>query len=239
MNSLVQVPLNIGLDDCSSFENFYVGQNQELINALHAFLQSESDTVFFLWGERGVGKTHLLQSCLQASDLHKVDNNNVCHLDFENTSLSPSSLLEMMDDKVLLCLDHIKYVLDDELWLESLFHCFNDLKQRFGKIIVTAEASPLHLNIKLNDLRSRFAWGDIYQVQPLSDEDKIKALQLRASLRGLTLGDDVAKYLLSRMPRNMKDLFSVFESLDVASLVAKRAITIPFVKQALLSKEWV
>ena len=95
---------------------------------------------------------------------------------------------------------------------------------------MSAEVSPRQLTIELEDLRSRLAWGEVYQVHSLSDHDKVRVLQFRANLRGLKLSDEVASYLLNRMPRNMSDLFQVLVTLDEASMAAQRAITIPFVK---------
>ncbi|HKJ77017.1 MAG TPA: DnaA/Hda family protein, partial [Gammaproteobacteria bacterium] len=83
----------------------------------------------------------------------------------------------------------------------------------------------------LPDLVSRLGWGLIFHVRPLSDEQMIDALQLRARQRGLDLPADVARYLLRHYRRDMTSLASLLERLDHASLVAQRRLTIPFVKQ--------
>jgi DnaA family protein len=67
-------------------------------------------------------------------------------------------------------------------------------------------------------------------LQPLADADKAAALQRRALRRGMTLPDDVARYLLRRIPRDMGALMAALERLDRASLEAKRRLTIPFVR---------
>ena len=97
-------------------------------------------------------------------------------------------------------------------------------------MLVSAQVSPRQLVMQLEDLRSRLAWGEVYQINSLSDQDKVRVLQFRAELRGLKLADEVATYLLNRMPRNMSDLFQVLVTLDEASIAAQRAITIPFIK---------
>jgi len=71
----------------------------------------------------------------------------------------------------------------------------------------------------------------VFQLQPLSDEDKLRALQLRASRRGLHLNEEVGRYILTRGSRSMNSLFDVLERLDHASLQARRKLTIPFVKE--------
>ena len=68
----------------------------------------------------------------------------------------------------------------------------------------------------------------IFQLHGLSDEDKLRALQLRASRRGLHLTDEVGRFILNRGSRSMNSLFDLLEQLDRASLQAQRKLTIPF-----------
>ena len=75
--------------------------------------------------------------------------------------------------------------------------------------------------------------GQIYKLQPLSDEDKLQALQLRARLRGFELPEDVGRFLLKRLDREMRTLFMTLDQLDRASITAQRKLTIPFVKEIL------
>ena len=72
-----------------------------------------------------------------------------------------------------------------------------------------------------------------FQMRPLSDEDKLRALQLRASRRGLHLTDEVGHFILTRGTRSMSALFDLLERLDQASLQAQRKLTIPFLKETL------
>ena len=83
------------------------------------------------------------------------------------------------------------------------------------------------------DLASRLDWGRVVGLLPLDDADKLRALQLRAQLRGLSLSDDVGRYLLQHLARDMRSLCHALERLDRASLVAQRRLTLPFIKQVL------
>ena len=87
--------------------------------------------------------------------------------------------------------------------------------------------------LTLPDLSSRLAWGVVFQLQNLDDQDKQQMLQLRAALRGLQLPDEVARYILSRGARGMGELFTALERLDQASLQAQHRLTIPFVKRVM------
>jgi DnaA family protein len=68
---------------------------------------------------------------------------------------------------------------------------------------------------------------------PLGDEDKARHLKSVAAERGLRLSDDIVGYLLTRLPRDMASLQSIMEVLDRYSLMRKRPLTLPLVKQAL------
>jgi DnaA family protein len=85
----------------------------------------------------------------------------------------------------------------------------------------------------LADLRSRLSWGIVYQLEAVDDEDKTSILQFRAMRRGLALSPGVASYIVSRAPRALDQLLEVLDQLDQASLAQQRALSIPFVKQAL------
>ena len=73
----------------------------------------------------------------------------------------------------------------------------------------------------------------ILKLEPLSDEEKLKALQLHAKNRGFNLSDDVGQFLLNHASRDMADLFDLLNKLDTISLTEKRRLTIPLVKKIL------
>jgi DnaA family protein len=73
--------------------------------------------------------------------------------------------------------------------------------------------------------------GQIYRLQPLSDQEKGNALQLRAKLRGFELPEDVSRFLLKRLERDMRTLAVTLDKLDHPSICAQRKLTIPFVKE--------
>ncbi|SVJ79973.1 Chromosomal replication initiator protein DnaA [Klebsiella pneumoniae] len=118
-------------------------------------------------------------------------------------------------------------------WEEGLFHLFNRLRDTGRRLLLAASKSPRELQVKLPDLKSRLTMALIFQLHGLSDEDKLRALQLRASRRGLHLTDEVGRFILNRGSRSMNSLFDLLEQLDRASLQAQRKLTIPFLKETL------
>jgi len=77
----------------------------------------------------------------------------------------------------------------------------------------------------------------VFRLEPLDDEDRILALRLRAGHRGLELPDETARYLLRRLPRDMRALCEWLDRLDIASLAAQKRLTVPFVRGVLGEEE--
>jgi len=140
------------------------------------------------------------------------------------------AMLDGLENMSLIALDDIQKVIGDESWELALFNLYNRVRETCVNMIVSSIEPLASLDIKLADLKSRLSWGPTYKLVSLNDEEKLHALQQRAKNRGLDLADDVVLYLLKRSPRDMTSLFALFEKLDNASMVEKRKLTIPFIK---------
>jgi DnaA-homolog protein len=114
----------------------------------------------------------------------------------------------------------------------ALFVAINEAREGGPAVLAAGDQPPASLALR-PDLRSRLAWGLVYQLLPLSDADKARHLKALAGARGLLLSDDVAAYLLARLPRDMASLHAVMEVLDRYSLMRQRALTLPLVREAL------
>ncbi len=132
-----------------------------------------------------------------------------------------------------VCIDDIHAVLGDADWELALFNLYNSARQHGCRLVVAGDAAPRSLAVNLEDLRSRLSWGIVYQLVQGDDADKAAILQFRATRRGLALSPGVASYIVSRAPRGMGQLLEVLDLLDKASLAQQRALSIPFVKEAL------
>ncbi|UAW97537.1 DnaA regulatory inactivator Hda [Halopseudomonas nanhaiensis] len=228
----VQLPLGIKLRDEATFASFHVGPNVAAVAAVRALTTPADVTVsqVYLWGAPGSGRSHLLQAaCHEAAGVGAL----AMYLPLREILAHDQSIFEGMEQFDLLCLDQLEVLAGDEAWEEALFHLYNRLVEQGGKLLLAADASPRTLGIGLPDLASRLGWGVVFQLHSLDDEDKQQMLQLRASLRGLQLSDEVARYILSRGARGMGELFAVLERLDQASLQAQHRLTIPFVKRVM------
>jgi DnaA family protein len=113
-----------------------------------------------------------------------------------------------------------------------LFVAINAAREGAPAVLAAGAQPPAQLALR-EDLRTRLAWGLVYQLKRLGDEDKARHLRWQAARRGVPLSDEVLAYLLSRLPRDLASLNAVLEALDRYSLAAKRPITVPLVREAM------
>lgn len=226
-HSIVQLPLSLNLRDDAIFDNFFSGSNALVIDALKSFVANGAEQFIYCYGEPGSGRTHLLQACCHLANQYEK---TIFYLSLSQHADFSSEILQELEQFQIVCIDDIDAVVGNRIWEEALFHFYNRARDNKTGLLVSAVCAPQQLRCVLPDLQSRLAWGLALEIKNLTDEEKTSALQLRAAFRGLQLSSDVAGYLIHHRSRNMRDLFSLLEKLDYASLIAKRKITIPFVK---------
>jgi len=115
---------------------------------------------------------------------------------------------------------------------QALFNAINAAREGGPGVLASGAAAPAELRLR-EDLRTRLAWGLVYQLLPPGDEHKARHLKSLAQKRGLELPDEVVGYLLTRLPRDLASLSAVIELLDRHSLIKQRPITLPLVREAL------
>ena len=219
-----QLTLDIRLDPGASFDSYYAGANAQAVVAVAA------EPLLYLYGGEGLGKSHLLQAaCRQLAEAGEP----VAYVPLsEVMALSPSAL-EGLEAMSLVAVDELERLAGQRDWQVELFHLFNRIRDRGGRLVVAAGCKPVELGLELPDLVSRLQWGLVLRLQELDDADKRAALALRAQLLGLELSAEVAQYLLAHYPRDMNWLVAALERLDKASLREQRRLTVPFIKQVL------
>lgn len=115
---------------------------------------------------------------------------------------------------------------------QALFNAINAAREGGPAVLAAGDAPPARLALR-EDLRTRLGWGLVYQLKALTDSDKLLYLQAEAARRGLALPDEVARYLLNHLPRDLGSLHAVLERLDRHALARQRALTLPLVREAL------
>jgi DnaA family protein len=224
----IQLPLGIGLRDESTFENFVAIGNEQLVDTL--INHAGEDKIVYLWGGNSVGKTHLLQAWCKR---HAENGLSVAFLPLLQYQELAPDICEGLENLDAVCIDDIQAVAGISEWEEALFHLYNRMRDAAKLIIISANAAPLALGLKLADLVSRLNAALILHVTGLDDQGKMEVLKLRALARGLELSDEAAQFLIRHYPRDMSILLATLDKLDHASLAAQRRLTIPFIKQVM------
>lgn len=227
LSAETQIPLRLNPQDVYRFDNFYFIQN-ELKQ-----LESATDKDFiYLWGNQGCGKTHLLLASIADCSQRSL------YLPLSDLVKTASpEILQSVEQLDLLCIDDLDVITEQTEWQEALFHCFNRLQHSGCRLLVAAQHNPASIAFTLADLRSRMATAVVYQLESLDDEGKMHALVMQAKIRGLELPEDVAQYLLRHHSRDIHALMAVLNQLDNASMVSKRRLTIPFIRQVLVNEQ--
>ena len=210
-----QLVLEIAPRRDPSFEDFVTGGNAELVARLRDLAQGTlAESVVYLWGERGSGRSHLLGA--------------TSRLRAAQPAPALAGRLEIADD-----VDRL-----DEAGQIALFNRINEIRGG-GKsdcLLAAGPVAPAQLALR-DDLKSRLAWGLAYQVRTLTDAEKAVYLRKEAGRRGLELADEVIWYLLTHVRRDLPSLVAIAAHLDAYSLSHHRPITLPLVREALAALE--
>jgi len=225
-----QLPLEIRLADHAVFSNFLPAGNELVVHALREAAAGVAPPALWIWGPAESGRSHLLQACVAATDEH---GRRSAYLPLDRSLGMPAGAIEGLGDLDLVGLDDIDAIAGDAGFERAVFGLFEQLRQRGGRLVVAAPAPPADVRFGLPDLSSRLGSGGVYRVRPLDDAGRLAALQIRARFRGFDLPDDTGRYLLNRMARGPASLFRILDTLDRAALVARKRLTIPFVRSVL------
>ena len=227
-SNLDQLPLGVGLDDDAQFGNFFVSDtNQSLLSALTA---GEEEPFLYIWANGSPGLSHLLQaSCNKASS----EGRGTIYVPLADHAQFAPQILEGAEFLSLVCIDDIENIAGDVEWEAALFTAFNEMRQTGTQLIIAAHMAAQQLAIQLPDLHSRLQSGLLFQLNELSDEDKLSALQLRAKQRGFDLPAAVGEFILLRADRNLSALMQILNELDHSSMQQQRKLTVPLVKSTL------
>ena len=208
------------------FESFFAGTNDHI----YKLLQTNEQKFLWIAGEKGTGKTHLLQA-----KINQINNNQskLMYLPMSELNQLSPEILDDMDQMDLICIDDIHLVLGSKIWEEKLLDLYERIQNTKTVFIVSSKDSPQGGNFLIQDLLSRYSTALVLRLNVLKNMDVVRAIQLHAKIRGFDLSDDAAKFLLRRVRRDVCSLVEVIKILDYESLAKKRKLTIPFIKSVL------
>ncbi|MGJ0517121.1 MAG: DnaA regulatory inactivator Hda [Methylomicrobium sp.] len=225
-----QLPLQFVFRANQTFQDFFPGANLAVVNHLQQCVAGSGETFIFLWGQTGLGKSHLLQACCHEAQKLGLPS---FYFDLDQAAGASLKLFNDLEACELVCLDNVEAMAGFPDREQALFNFFNRHRDLGHKLILSAGVSPKELDIQLPDLKTRLNWGLSLKIQTPDDEGRIAALIYKARRMGLEISPQAGRFLLNRADRDMASLWHLLDRLDQASLSAQRKLTIPFLKQIL------
>ncbi len=200
-----------------TFDTFIIGASNRFAHAATLAIAEAPARAYnplFIWGESGLGKTHLLHAAGNYAQrlFPGVRVKYVSTEEFTNDFIN-----SLRDDRKvafkrsyrdidILLVDDIQFIEGKEGIQEEFFHTFNTLHNANKQIVISSDRPPKQLATLEDRLRTRFEWGLITDVQPPELETRIAILRKKAQMDRLAVPDDVLGLIASSIERNIREL---------------------------------
>ena len=200
-----------------AFETFVIGASNRFAHAAAvavAEAPAKAYNPLFVYGESGLGKTHLLHAIGHYAQ-HLFDGPRVRYVsseEFTNDFINSirdgkaETFRRRYRDVDILLVDDIQFLEHKEGTQEEFFHTFNTLHNASKQIVISSDRPPKQLSTLEDRLRTRFEWGLITDVQPPDLETRIAILRKKAAQDRLAAPPDVLEFIASKISRNIREL---------------------------------
>jgi chromosomal replication initiator protein len=200
-----------------TFDTFVIGSSNRFAHAAAvavAEAPAKAYNPLFIYGESGLGKTHLLHAIGHYS-VNLATAGRVRYVSSEE--FTNDFINSIRDDKAgafqrryrdvdVLLVDDIQFLENKERTQEEFFHTFNTLHNANKQIVISSDRPPKQLATLEDRLRNRFEWGLITDVQPPELETRIAILRKKAAAERLTAPPEVLEYIASKIQSNIREL---------------------------------
>ena len=219
-----QIALDIGLSRVPTLANYQPGTNEAALAHLRLWSQSptRSPVPTYLWGERGSGKTHLLQAVAEALREQGARTGWITPYDPVPPAFDERWAAVLLDDVHAFNAGQ----------QHAAFSWFVQAQSLQRGVLAAGALPPADLPLR-EDLRTRLGWGHVFELQVLHEAERRAVLRRAADARGLFLSDEVMDYMLHRFSRDLGSLMELLQRLDGYALRTQRALTVPLIRAML------
>jgi chromosomal replication initiator protein len=205
------------LNEKYTFDTFVIGASNRFAHAAAVAVAEAPARAYnplFIWGESGLGKTHLLhavghyaQRLFQGMRVRYVSTEEFTN-DFINSLRDDRKVAfqRRYRDIDVLLVDDIQFLEGKEGTQEEFFHTFNTLHNANKQIVVSSDRPPKRLETLEDRLRTRFEWGLITDIQPPELETRIAILRKKAAQDRLAAPAEVLEFIAARIEHNIREL---------------------------------
>lgn len=203
--------------DAFTFETYVVGPQNKLAYAAAravADKPAENFNPLFIYGDSGLGKTHLLYAIAN----HIIKDHPDFHIVYVKGDQFTNELIAAVKEgrnvefrskyrnADLFLMDDIQFIAGKDSTQEEFFHTFNTLYEQKKQIVLTSDRPPEEMSRLEDRLKTRLQWGLLADIQPPDYETRVAIIQNKASSMGLKLPDDVITYVAENITSNVRQL---------------------------------
>lgn len=252
-DSLKQMQSFANLNLKFKFDNFVVGSNNKFAYAAAMAVAKNPGKQYnplFIYGNSGLGKTHLIQSIghyilynhndlrvkyLKAEEfLNDLLN---CLMNGGDKNKNMAKFRQKYRNIDVLLIDDIQFIEGKERMKEELFNTFETLYMKGKQIVFTSDRQPKDINELPERLRTRFEWGLLADVQPPDFETRIAILSTMAKNNIIKLPFDVLEFLAQVYKQNVRELEGAFNKVTAYASIYESDLTLDIVKKAINYKD--
>jgi chromosomal replication initiator protein len=217
------------------FESFVIGSSNRFAHAAAAAVAEspgKSYNPLMIYGDSGLGKTHLLHAIghYVCSLYSTVRVRYVSSEEFTNDFINAirddraARFQRRYRDVDVLLIDDIQFLEGKIQTQEEFFHTFNTLHNANKQIVMTSDRPPKRLAALEDRLRNRFEWGLITDVQPPDLETRIAILRKKAVVEGSTAPSDVLEFIASKIQTNIRELEGALIRVTAFASINRQAV---------------
>ena len=205
-----------------TFDRFVVGPSNKFAHAAALSVAEEPGKRYnplFIYGNSGLGKTHLLRAIGQA--IHDRDPSlKIVYVKGDEFTIEmvralKDGTMDVFHNKYrsvdLLLVDDIQFIAGKEQTQNEFFHSFNNLYEAGHQIVITSDRPPMEMSLLDDRLRTRFEGGLLADIQPPDLETRMAIVRSKASRLGMILSDEVVEAIAAKNTYNVRQLEGVIK----------------------------
>ena len=227
-----------------TFDTFIVGSSNKFAHAASLAVAQNPASAYnplFLYGNSGLGKTHLLYAI--GNEIKKTrPEYKVIYIkgeDFSNEIIqsilnkTTAQFRQKYRQTDVLLVDDIQFIGGKESTQEEFFHTFDALYDAKKQIVLSSDRPPKEIKVLTDRLRSRFEMGLLADIQAPDFETRVAIIKRKAEIIGLDLSDDLCEYIANKLKTNIRQLEGVVKKLMARYNLTKEKPTLSIVNESI------